>query len=429
LPSEAFGRLAYAAYDIVGVLALAAAIPLTPLWLWLGYGTGLAERLGIGLRARARALPRPPVWIHAASVGEVRAAGPLVAELRRRRPEVPVVMSTTTVTGRTVALSDVAPDVATLLPLDPLGFIDRALRVLRPRCVIVIETEIWPGLFRAAGCQRIPLMVASGRVSPKSAARYRWLAPLIRQALGCVATFGMQTAADAERIVSLGARSQRVGVTGSLKASVAAGDETAVPPLDGLATRRLLVAASTQPGEEQFVLDACAALWKSHPDALLLLAPRRPERFDEAAASARKVGAPTERRTTISTRIDPSTRIIVLDTVGELIRYLPFATAVFGGGTVAPLGGHNVLEPATFGKPVSFGPHTEGVAEAAAALLAADGAVRVRAPQELAAQLADCLEHPASARVMGARAQSVVAAGRAALDRTWTLLEPYLENA
>jgi 3-deoxy-D-manno-octulosonic-acid transferase len=386
------------------------------------------ERLGIGLGARARVLRRAPVWVHAASVGEVRAARPLVAELRRRRPEVPVVMSTTTITGRSVALSDVAPDLATLLPVDALGIVDRALRAVQPRCVVVIETEIWPGLFRAARRLRIPLMLASGRVSPQSAARYRRMAPLIRRALGCVAAFGMQTNDDAERIVSLGAPPERVSVTGSLKASTTEAAEIGVPPLGGLERRRLLVAASTQPGEEQFVLDACAPLWARHPDLLLLLAPRRPERFDEAAACARNAGVAAERRTTITTGVNPATRIVVLDTVGELIRYLPFATAVFVGGTVASLGGHNVLEPATFAKPVAFGPHTETVAEAAAALLAVDGAVRVQAPLDLAAHWAHCLEQPAAAREMGARAQSVVAAGQAALECTWALLEPYLEN-
>jgi 3-deoxy-D-manno-octulosonic-acid transferase len=412
------------------MLGLAMALPLAPLWLWYGYGRGLAERLGIGLAARARHLRPAPVWIHAASVGEVRAARPLVAELRRRRPEVPVVMSTTTLTGRSVAVSDVVPDLATLLPVDPLGIVDRALRVLRPRCVIVIETEIWPGFFRAARRLRIPLVLASGRVSPKSAGRYNRVAPLIRRALRCVAAFGMQTVDDAERIVALGALPERVSVTGSLKASAAAPAEVGAPPVEGLARRRLLVAASTQPGEEQFVLDACAPLWASHPDALLLLAPRRPERFDEAVACARNAGGvAVERRTTLAKAVDPATRIVVLDTVGDLVRYLPFATAVFVGGTVAPLGGHNVLEPATFAKPVAFGPHTETVAEAAAALLAADGAVRVHAPRDLAAHWAYCLDHPEAAREMGARAQSVVATGQAVLDRTWALLEPFLENA
>jgi 3-deoxy-D-manno-octulosonic-acid transferase len=237
----------------------------------------------------------------------------------------------------------------------------------------------------------------------------------------------MQTVADAERILTMGAAAERVHVTGSLKATANV-TPAPVPPLPGLASRPLLVAASTQPGEEQFVLNACAGVWTRYPDALLLLAPRRPERFDEAVSCAERARVVVARRTT-SHSVDPSTRVLVLDTVGELVHYLPFAVAVFVGGTIAPLGGHNVLEPATFGKPVSFGPHTDTVAEPAAALLAAGGAVRVETPNQLTEHWLHCLDHPAAAREMGARGQGVAAAGAAALERTWALIEPYLGAA
>lgn len=420
------GGLAYAAYDAAGAIAAALAIPLAPVWLWYGYGNGLSQRLGIGLRARAAGLTARPLWIHAASVGEVRAARPLVAEVRRRRPQIPIVLSTTTVTGRTVAETDLGPDYATLLPIDALRLIDRGLRALRPRCVVILETEIWPGLFRAARRLGIPLVVASGRISPRSVTRYRRVAPLIRRALGCVTAFGMQTVGDAERIIALGAPEERVRVTGSLKGSATADADAGRPPLAGLEHRRLLVAASTQPGEEQFVLNACAALWGGHPDALLLLAPRRPERFEEAVTCVRNAGVRFVRRTAITNPVERETRVVVLDTVGELVRYFPLATAVFVGGTVAPLGGHNVLEPAAFAKAVAFGPHTETVADAAAALLAAGGAVEVRTSADLSAHWARCLGEPATARDMGARALAVASAGQAALERTWALLEPHL---
>lgn len=418
------GGWAYAAYDAVGAAAALLAIPLAPLWLWYGYGKGFSQRLGRGLRHRCRAFTSAPVWVHAASVGEVRAAHPLVAEVRRRRADIPIIVSTTSLTGLTVAEADIAPDVATLLPIDPLGIVGRALRACRPRCIVVVETEIWPGLFRAARHAQIPLVVVSGKISPRSVASYRMVASLIRSALGCVTAFGMQTDGDAERIIELGAAAERVRVTGSLKASAIA-DGGGSPPLAGLDGRRMLIAASTQPGEEQFVLDACAPLWSRYPDALLLLAPRRPERFDEAVGLAHAAGVGSVRRTAI-TAVDPATRIVVLDTVGELMRFFPFATAVFVGGTVAPLGGHNVLEPATFAKPVAFGPHTEAVADAAAALLAAGGAVRAQTPAALADHWLRCLDQPVFAAEMGARAQAGALPGQAALERTWALIEPHL---
>lgn len=423
------GRFAYAAYDAAGAVAAALAIPLAPLWLWYGYGNGLTQRLGLSQAQLARSLRARPVWVHAASVGEVRAARLLIAELRRRKPQFPVVVSTTTLTGRAVAETDIAPDVATLLPIDPLRTIDRVLRAVHPRCLVIVETEIWPGLFRAADRLAIPILVVSGRISPRSVARYQRVAPLLRAALGCVASFEMQTTGDAERMIALGAPRERVHVTGSLKASALPETNLATPPLAGLATRPLLMAASTQPGEEQFVLDACAPLWGGHPLALLLLAPRRPQRFAEAEASVQRAGLSYERRTAMDGTVRPTTQVILLDTVGELVRFLPFATAVFVGGTVAPLGGHNVWEPATFGKVVAFGPNTENVAEAASALQAAGGGVMVAVPAALTALWARCLDEPAVAQEMGARAQAAAAAGQGALERTWASLEPYLGDA
>lgn len=418
------GRLAYAAYDAAAALALLLALPAAPWWLGRGLGRGLGERLGV-LPAAARTLRARPLWIHAASVGETRAALPLLQEVRRRLPEIPVVLSTTTVTGRAVAQADLRPDAAMLLPLDAMRIVDRALRTLQPRCLVILETEIWPGLFRAAHRAQAGVIVVSGRVSERSLHRYRWIGPLIRSALGFVDRFGMQTEADAARIIALGAPADRVGVTGSLKA--AAGSENGgPPPLSGLEARPLLIAASTQPGEEDVALAACRDLWRRHPRAILLIAPRRPERFDEVEAGLGRAGVRYERRTRLHREVARETQVLLLDTVGELVRFLPLATAVFVGGTLAPLGGHNVLEPARFGKPVAFGPSLNNVAVAARELCRQRGAVLVRGHADLARHWEQCLDDPAFAAAMGARARAVAAAGNEALEQTWALLEPYL---
>ena len=216
----------------------------------------------------------------------------------------------------------------------------------------------------------------------------------------------------------LGAPPERVRVGGSLKASVLPAAPLP-PPCTGLAERRLLVAASTQPGEEEFVLQAFAALRRVYRDALLVVAPRRPERFAAVAELVSGGGVHWRRRSALDGAVAPEVEVVVLDTLGELVRWFPVAWAVFVGGTVAPLGGHNVLEPAGYGRPVAFGPHTENVADAAAALCFAGGAQVVHTPAELAEYWDGLLARRAAADAAGARARAVVAARADALERTW----------
>jgi 3-deoxy-D-manno-octulosonic-acid transferase len=422
-PAAGLGQLAYLGYDAVGGLAALLALPALPWLLRRGYGDGAGERLG-RVPAAAFQLPAPPIWLHCASVGEARSAVPLVARLRQRVGERPLVVSTTTLTGRAVAHSDLGADVATLLPVDALRIVDRVFRRVRPRAVILVETELWPGIVRAAQAVGAPVAMVSGRLSARALARYRWAGPLFAAALARVAAFGMQTAEDAERFIALGAPRDRVRVTGSLKAS--AEPIPAAPPLAGLDGRRVVIAASTQPGEETFVLQAFTALRRVHRDALLVLAPRRPERFEEVARLVDAAGLPMQRRTTLEGALSAEAQVLLLDTVGELVRFFPPAWAVFVGGSVAPLGGHNLLEPATYGKPVAFGPHTGNVAAAAAALCAAGGGAVVRTPSELAEYWDGLLADRAAADAAGARARSVAAAGADALERTWSMLAPLL---
>jgi 3-deoxy-D-manno-octulosonic-acid transferase len=426
-PSRMLARAAYCAYDAVGAAAALAALPALPWLLRRGYAAGAGERLG-RIPEAARRLTAPPVWLHCASVGEARSAQLLIERLRERLPRQPVVVSTTTLTGREVAESVLAPDVATLLPIDALRTIDRVFRRVRPRALVLIETEIWPGLLRAAAAVGAPAALLSGRLSARSAERYRWAGPLFPAALAAIDVFGMQTAADAAQIIALGAPPDRVRITGSLKARAIAAPAP-LPLLAGLADRRLLVAASTQPGEEAFVLQAFAAVHRTYRDALLVLAPRRPERFDGVAALVAESGMPWRRGSALDGALESDVRVIVLDTLGELVRWFPGAWAVFVGGTVAPLGGHNVLEPAGYGRPVVFGPHTENVADAAAALCAAGGARVVRTAAELAEHWDALLAQRAVADAAGVRARAVVDARAGALDATWDALAPLLGGA
>ena len=422
-PSPLAARLAYWGYDLAGGVAALAAVGA---WPWLrqrGFGDGVEQRLG---RLPAPAWAQPPLWLHCASVGEALSAAPLVGRLRERCPNRPLVVSTTTLTGRAVARDELGADLATLLPVDALRRVDRVFRHLRPRALRVVETELWPGLLRAAARVGAPAAIVSGRLSARTAERARWAGPLFPAALAEVAAFGMQSAADAERIIALGAAPARVRVTGSLKAARQASG-LAPPPLGGLDGRRVLLAASTHAGEEALVLQACATLTRVYRDALLILAPRRPERFAVVAELLAAGGVRWARRSALQGDVPADVQVLLLDSVGEVARFLPAAWVAFVGGTLnESVGGHNVLEPATYGRPTAFGPHTANVAAAAAALRAADAAEVVRTPGELAQYWDGLLARREAADAAGARGRAVATARAGALERTWELIAPLL---
>jgi 3-deoxy-D-manno-octulosonic-acid transferase len=419
-------RLAYVAYDAAGVLLGICAAPFLPLLSLTRHGRDLSERLGRAPSA-ARELDHP-VWIHAASVGEVLAAAALIDEVRRHWPGRHILLSTTSLAGRETARARAGADVVTLLPLDIGPVVERVMRSVRPSGLILVETEIWPALIRAAARQDVPCMMVSGRVSERAAARYTWVRWLTRPALARIDAFAMQTEADAARIVALGAPPERVQVIGSLKyargnAVDSAAQQTAAAQACAMVDGRpLLIAASTHPGEEQMAVDACLALWREHPDLLLLVAPRKPERFDEVDQSLVRTGVSWERRSRLSGAVSRATQVLLLDTLGELPNLLPAARGVFVGGTIVPVGGHNVLEPALFGKPAAFGPFTSNVAAAADALLAHSAAVRVHSAAELRTAWEALLRRPRLAEEMGARGRAVVAARGAVAQRTFALV-------
>ncbi len=428
LNSRREAALAYAAYNFALACAGLALLPALP-WLFARFpGTDLAQRMG-GLAAEVRALcGRRPLWVHAASVGEVLAAQPLIALLRQQMPQIPVMITTTSTTGRAAARAQLGVP-ATLLPADLEWVVRRAVRSLRPRALVILETEIWPNLLRAAGDAGVPVFLLSARVSGRAASQYAWIRPLTRAALAHVRQVGAQGEADAERLRQLGVAADRVQVTGSLKfARQQPTMSTAPPLLEGL-DRPLLVAASTQPGEEEVVLEACTAVWSREPRALLVLAPRRPERFDAVAQMLAAAGVHFLRRTQGLEHLGDDVRVLLLDTVGELIRVLPGARAAFVGGTLAPLGGHNVLEPALFGIPVCFGPHLDNVRLAADVLLEAGAAVQVADAASLARFWGDLVCDPREAERLGRRGREAVARGAEAAQRAVELMRPVLEEA
>ncbi len=392
-----------------------------------GYGHALAQRFGrIG-----EGLPAEPrCWIHAVSVGESATAAPLVEAIHRRWPELGIVVSTITPTGARIVTDRLAGvAVHRYFPIDLPGAVGRALDAARPRFFIAIETELWPNFLRALSRRRVPAMIANGRISDRSFRRYLLVRRLMRRVLADVAVFAMQSPEDARRIVALGAAADRVVVTGNLKSDVA---PAADPPEAVWRERlglgpadRVFVAGSTHRGEEEPVLDAFLGARARCSDLGLLLAPRHPERADEVAALIRSRGLAAVRRSRLPAERAPGA-VVILDTVGELAGLYAVADVVFVGGSLVPVGGHNMLEPAMRGKPVLYGPHTSNFRDGAARLERTGGGLVVKDGLELERELARLLDDREEARRVGDAARDAFAEGQGAVAATLELIARHL---
>src|SRR3989338_4520475 len=304
---------------------------------------------------------RRPVWLHAVSVGEVLAARPLLRALAEQRPNDPLVLSTITPAGFTVASQQGPPVIPVYFPLDLRSCVRRALEALHPRCLLLVESELWPNTLRVAASRGVPIAVVNGRLSPRAFARYRWVQPWLRGLLGQVAVFLMQSQDDADRVLALGVAPDRVKVTGSLKwdASLSARpspqavQETAAR-LGLEASLAVIVAGSTHRGEEALILRAFQALRAAHPTARLIVAPRHLERIAEVEELLRRGGVRAARVSTLQAGQAWDTAIV--DGFGRLPLYYALASVVVIGGSFIPHGGQNPLEATGLGKPVVFGP-------------------------------------------------------------------------
>jgi 3-deoxy-D-manno-octulosonic-acid transferase len=366
------------------------------------------------------------IWIHAVSVGEALTARALISDLRERYPNLKLFLSTTTLTGQQVAarLQDV--DAVFFLPFDLPPFVNRTLRLVRPRLFVMMETEIWPNLLHACRRAHVKTMLVNGRISSRSYSRYRLVRPFFRRVLADVDRFCMQSDESARRIVDLGADPARVTVTGSLKfdslespaAAAGRGEGRVLRYFRIPATRPVFMAASTVKGEESPVLAAFAAVRRVHPSTLLIMAPRKPERFAEAEALSRAEGLRVVRRKELAVDAEPRADVIILDTIGELAHLFQVATVVFMGGSLVDQGGHNILEPAVHGKPIVFGPHMTNFAEIAETFLGNQAAVQVNSPAELAGAVSRLVGDPVERARLGAAARALVEANRGAKRRT-----------
>ncbi|MBA5876513.1 MAG: 3-deoxy-D-manno-octulosonic acid transferase [Nitrospira sp. CR1.2] len=400
---------------------------------------GLPQRLGL------RPAPRLSqtngvttcIWIHAVSLGEVVAVAPLVRELRRRYPDARLVVSTVTETGREAVeqrLEGLAEH--RYAPLDFPWVVNQAIEELRPILYVFVETELWPNLLRSLWRRKIPSVLVNGRLSTRSFERQRL--PVIRgfyrRMLNMISRCLMQSQRDVQRMIDLGADAARVSCTGNIKfdqpvPQVAAGGTVVSKQALGFTERaQLVVAGSTHPGEEEAIVTAYQSLCETFPDLRLVLAPRHIERAVQVEQMVAAKGLTVSRRSGGGggAMAGDGPRVVVLDTRGELALLYREAVVAFVGGTLVPVGGHNLLEPAVWGKPVLFGPHTDHCAEVAALLLNAQGGRIVPDAEGLAQGLRELLSDQATVNRMGQAARQVVADNQGALQRSAEIIATLL---
>jgi 3-deoxy-D-manno-octulosonic-acid transferase len=370
------------------------------------------------------------LWVHAVSVGEVNAAAPLVMALRARHPDCALLVTTTTPTGSARVRALWGDSVRHVyLPWDLPGAMGNFLDHFRPRLALVMETEIWPNLFAELDRRKVPLLIANARLSKRSLKGYRPIAPLVRQALRKVAVVAAQSDADGERYRRLGAPADRVRVTGNLKYDQFVPEGLDTQALAWRSTwgaeRPVWIAASTHPDEEEEVIRAHHAVLAECPDALLLWAPRHPERFAAVGAACARAGLQVQARRAHGLP-GHATQAFVVDTLGELMAFYATADVAFVGGSLADIGGHNLLEPAALGVPALVGPHTGNFQEITALLLEAGAVLRVADGDALARRVLAWFRHPSESRRRGEAGRLRIAAERGALARTLALVEERL---
>lgn len=387
---------------------------------------GYLDRLGERYGAAPAVAGRPVIWIHAVSVGETRAAAPLVQALRERHPGAGILLTHMTPTGRATG-RELFGDTVTQcwLPYDHGFAVRRFLARTRPALGILVETEIWPNLLAACQARQVPVYLVNARLSARSAAGYARLAPLTRQALARLAGVAAQTAQDGDRLEALGAKPATV--TGNIKFDLAVpgdiGERGAALRARLGADRRIWVVGSTREGEEALLLEAIEAAAPG-PEVLVVLVPRHPQRFEEVAALLAARG-PLARRSG-ALPVPREARYCLGDSMGEMLAYYAAADVVLVGGSLKPYGGQNLIEPCAVGRPVIFGPHTFNFESAAEAAIEAGAGLRAKDARAATAMALALLADPARRARMGECAARFAEGNRGALGRLLAFLEPAL---
>jgi len=421
-------------YVFYSLLLAGAALLSLPWWiiqmLRLGkYRSGLPERLGF-VAARLNDAQAGSIWVHAVSVGEVLAVSQLISELQRQYPDKQIFVSTTTATGQKLARQRFGENRVFFMPLD-FGFaVRRYLNVLKPQLIVIAETEFWPNLLHLARKRQTSVAIVNARISDRSFPRYKRFKWFFGRVLSEVDLFLAQTSEDAQRLREIGAPTERVRVSGNLKFDVRPNAQPAL--IAGLRAAigkdaPVIVCGSTAEGEEEPLLAAFKAVHQQFPAAVMVLAPRHPERFEKVAGLISAADFALQRRTLWQPPQPIRSGIFLLDSVGELAAIYELADIAFVGGSLVPTGGHNILEPAQYGAAILVGPHTFNFREIVS-IFEFGGAVKTVTAEALPAQFIALLEHPEERQRMGRMAKELFAKHAGATRRTLDALAPLLKR-
>lgn len=400
---------------------------------------GLKQRLGFLKESINRARNENLIWAHAASVGEVVAMGNLIRAIKKECPDYDFVISTLTTTGQTMARK-VIPDARAFIyfPLDFSCIVGRVLDTIKPKLFIITETELWPNFIRETKKRGVPIMMANGRISTGSFRKYKMVKFLMNRVLENIDLFIMQSRMDAERIISLGANSSAVTVTGNLKFDVgtdillrSANSNVGTNSICAyLKSKVIFVAGSTHRGEEETILDVYGEIKKSYPQIVLILAPRHMQRVNEVEKLLNSRNFKFTRRSKLSSPFPGNNlnQVILLDTIGELTHFYALAKIVFVGGSLVPVGGHNILEPASLGKGVLFGPYMDNFEEIAQSFISRGAGRVVSNREELLNSILKLLSNPEELERMGRTALEIVKAHKGAAEKSAILAKNLLKK-
>jgi len=382
---------------------------------------------------------KKPVWVHAASVGEVLCTIPLLKRIKQEFPECPIVLTTMTRTGNERAKTIPETDLVFFLPIDHPLCIRRALRKIDPGLLLVAETELWPNLLRSCGKNSVPIVLFNGRISEKSFRRYRLFGFFFKNYLRNISLFLMQTEEDRRKIIEIGAADDKARAVGNLKfdqPSPSFTKESLVEmtrSLNLLGSETFFIAGSTHPGEEEILLSLLGDLRKIDPHLVLILAPRHLERLEEVERILKKASISWKRKTSpsmaqgrFSEERKELLEVILLDTMGELMNLYSLGTLVFIGGSLVPVGGHNPLEPLFFKKCVLFGPHMFHFLEISNRLIEAGGAIRVGGKEDLAFHVKRLLSDEGTRKEVGEKGYQFLQKHRGTTERMFEEIRPFL---
>ena len=418
---------------LYNLLAYLLQIPVAVYWLVRAIGNstyrnGFGQRFGFGYPKFSSC-----IWIHAVSVGEVQAAAPLIRQISKQFPDRQLLITTVTPTGAAHVRTLFGDTVAhSYIPFELPVAVDHFFNNTKPELALIMETEIWPNLYRGCGIRDIPLILVSARISPRSLGGYRKLLPLFKETLSHGIIIAAQSKADADRFRSLGASTVRTWVIGNIKFDIELPENLAA---DGrelrarmFAERPIWVAASTHDQEEQQVLAAHALLKAQYPRLLLVLVPRHPERFNDVRKLLEQQQFTYASRTR-EQACDDATEVFLVDTMGELPLFYAASDIAFVGGSLVPVGGHNLLEPAALGLPVISGPNVFNAQEIADMFVENGACNIVQDASELAAAISELVANPEAAKAIGERGRNIVLSNRGSLAKLLSLLEPLIGDS